>query len=107
MKELEVLGPRLTWINKRSGKGRIWEKLDRFVANEAWLQLFPVAKASNLGFYGSDHMAIKVQLNFACETTVNMDQKRFFSENKWMMEEGFSQAVKDAWTRRIRPLLYR
>ncbi|KAL8487381.1 hypothetical protein ACS0TY_023893 [Phlomoides rotata] len=97
MLELEAMGLKFTWINKRSGRGRIWEKLDRFVANEEWFKLFPMAKASNLDFFGSDHRVIKIYLHKACSITEVKGNKHFMFENKRMMEDGFTQAVREAW----------
>ncbi|KAL8537125.1 hypothetical protein ACS0TY_012344 [Phlomoides rotata] len=34
MRELPSPGPKFTWLNKQMGRGRIWEKLDRFVEND-------------------------------------------------------------------------
>lgn len=38
---LKTLGPWWTWTNGRKGKGRIKQRLDRFLVNKAWSDLFP------------------------------------------------------------------
>ncbi|KAL8501441.1 hypothetical protein ACS0TY_020828 [Phlomoides rotata] len=97
MKNLETLGPKFTWLNKRRDNGRVWEKLDRFVANEGWSGMFPNASASNADFFGSNHRAIVLHFNLGCRKPVGIGTKRFMFENKWFMEDGFADAVSEAW----------
>lgn len=76
-------GPRFTWSNRRKGVNLIKEKLDRFLANRAWKIKFPKASATNLGFYGSDHRAIKIKLNHKIWVRKNVVTiKKFVFENK-------------------------
>ncbi|KAL8525789.1 hypothetical protein ACS0TY_015142 [Phlomoides rotata] len=97
MRELITLGPKFTWLNKRTGRGRIWEKLDRFVANDSWCERFPNAVVSNGDFYGSDHRAIKIRLLDRNMKEGGTISKRFMYENKWQLETGYKEAVQEAW----------
>lgn len=36
LKDLEFEGNNFIWCNGREGSHRIWERLDRFVANKEW-----------------------------------------------------------------------
>ncbi|KAL8503341.1 hypothetical protein ACS0TY_022178 [Phlomoides rotata] len=97
MKEIVAPGPKFTWIKKFKGKVGILEKLDRFFANDLWNKLFPGAKAANLGLFGSDHRAVKVLFNFAVQRRRIESKRRFFFENKWMLESNYKEAVLEAW----------
>ncbi|KAL8545603.1 hypothetical protein ACS0TY_005654 [Phlomoides rotata] len=55
VKDVKTKGPKYTWCNKRTGRGRIMERVDRFMANQDWMKTFPDAQAWNLGYYGTDH----------------------------------------------------
>ncbi|KAL8475066.1 hypothetical protein ACS0TY_031475 [Phlomoides rotata] len=98
MRDLPSSGPKFTWLNKRTGRGRIMEKLDRFVANEDWRERFPAASVTNGGFYGSDHRAIKVQLLDRCSKTRESAPTRFLFENKWLLEDGYNEMVRQVWS---------
>jgi hypothetical protein len=53
--DLGFLGDAFTWR-----RGRIRERLDRAVANQAWRDLFPLAGVINEDFWKSDHRPISV-----------------------------------------------
>lgn len=97
MSGVATKGSLWTWCNGRKGKGRICEWLDRFIANKSWKDLFPRAEATNCGFFGSDHRAVKLLLNFKQWRPKNPAKKGFMFENKWMMEEGFLAVVGQGW----------
>ncbi|KAL8543110.1 hypothetical protein ACS0TY_003848 [Phlomoides rotata] len=97
LRDLETSGPKFTWQNKRKGSQRVWEKLDRFVANVGWSELFPNATAINAEFFGFDHRAVVVHFNLECRKPVGRGTKRFLFENKWLLEDGFEQVVREAW----------
>lgn len=73
------------------------ERLDRFLANLSWSNLFLRAKAINSAFFGSDHRAVKVQLNLQKWVRKTPTTKRFMFENKWLVEEDFSKVASKAW----------
>ncbi|KAL8523954.1 hypothetical protein ACS0TY_013784 [Phlomoides rotata] len=100
MRELLTTGSKFTWLNKRKGWGRIWERLDRFVANDDWCDRFPKAKVVNGDFYGSDHRDISIQLFDKDRLAIRLGTKRFMFKNKWMMEAGYSETVRMVWAAR-------
>lgn len=75
------------------------EKLDRFLASDGWLNLFPKAVAYNCGFYGSDHRAAKITLNHSKWVQKSPVKKQFVFENKWIIQDGFIQKAKECWDR--------
>lgn len=46
--DLKNTGSRWTWSNGRKGNKRIKERLDRFLANKHWQQIFPKAITKKL-----------------------------------------------------------
>ncbi|KAK6128823.1 hypothetical protein DH2020_037459 [Rehmannia glutinosa] len=60
LRDIMCGGDFFTWVGKRSQTEIIFEKLDRFVCTEEWRQLYPVARATSLEFYGSDHRPLEI-----------------------------------------------
>ncbi|KAL5759510.1 hypothetical protein ACOSQ2_018348 [Xanthoceras sorbifolium] len=89
-------GPRLTWNNKREGVANIQERLDRFLVDSQWSNIFPVASVSNLGFNFSDHRPILLRLEEGTKSIV-VKEKGFKFEPFWLKEEECGQIVEAAW----------
>lgn len=51
-----------TWCNNHSTATRIYEHLDRGLANASWLHLYPNSTLVNLPIHGSDHGPICLSL---------------------------------------------
>ncbi|KAL8473801.1 hypothetical protein ACS0TY_030599 [Phlomoides rotata] len=94
---VKTLGPKFTWTNKRTRNDRVQEKLDRFLANKSWLESFPDVKVYNMGFFGSDHRAIKLSLNHKRWSIKKINKLPFVFENKWTVEDNFYSAALKAW----------
>ncbi|XP_074358745.1 uncharacterized protein LOC141698038 [Apium graveolens] len=60
--DLELYGHEFTWERDRNMDAWIEIRLDRALATESWLQLFPDAKLYNLEGSSSDHSAIFLDL---------------------------------------------
>lgn len=97
LQDVKWVGSNWTWTNGRKGKARIKERLDRFVANKAWMNLFPRALSTNCGFYSSDHRAVKLNLNFRKWVPKKTSRKPFVFENKWTLEEDFTDNARTCW----------
>lgn len=87
------VGEKFTWH-----RGRIRERLDRALTNEAWNTKFENAVLTNLEYSKSDHRPILMNLH------INNNQEnhgpavlRF--EAKWLKEAHFRQVVQEAWER--------
>ncbi|KAL8534077.1 hypothetical protein ACS0TY_010190 [Phlomoides rotata] len=96
-RDLKTLGPKFTWFNRRSGNNKIMEKLDRFMANQVWMDLFSEARTYNLDFFCFDHRAVKVVLEAGDRNIFNHPTHSFTFENKCLLEEGFKEAISHAW----------
>lgn len=51
----------------------------------------------NLGFFGSDHRPVAVQLKPVELFHLNNSPKRFTFEHKWFLEEDFNTIVSNYW----------
>lgn len=72
----------------------ICERLDRGVANEAWLRKFSDATIRHLPYSFSDHCPLLIQFY----GKVRNEQEIFFMfEAWWLMEESFKAVVKKIW----------
>ena len=61
--DLGFVGQKYTWCNGRHGEHRTLLRLDRMVANEAWIQLFPEAKVFHNSMSALDHCLLALSLN--------------------------------------------
>lgn len=47
VQDLGFMGPPFTWCNNIEGHNRISERLDRFLANSSWCELFPYGRVTH------------------------------------------------------------
>lgn len=56
-------GPKYTWSNGRGLCSIVWKRLDRGLANDQWLEMFPAATVSHLASTGLDHNPLLLELH--------------------------------------------
>ncbi|KAL2938702.1 hypothetical protein RDABS01_022151 [Bienertia sinuspersici] len=86
-------GQHFTWSNKQMGEDRVFSKIDRVMANEAWLEKFSSFGAIFLPEGISDHCPALVR-------RINDDsegKKPFKYYRMWREAEGYKEKVKMAW----------
>ncbi|XP_070038612.1 uncharacterized protein [Nicotiana tomentosiformis] len=90
--DLGYMGCKYTWSNHRKRrKGLIMKRLDRFLANEEWLNLFPGSSVTHLPKTYSDHNPLILKLN---SFTPIPPQKSFKLENIWYTHPDFINRVQ-------------
>ena len=62
LQDLGFKGYPCTWNNKRPRAANTKIRLDRGVANEAWLGKFPLSKITHLSTHASDHLPLLLQV---------------------------------------------
>lgn len=62
LQDLGFEGPLLTWDNGHEEIDPIKERIDCALGCDAWIDRFSEYGVSNLGFYGSDHRAVCLEL---------------------------------------------
>lgn len=61
--DLGFKGPKFTWTNNRRNSNLVMERLDRFLANPNWLNMFPKASVEHLTKTYSDHCPLILDTN--------------------------------------------
>jgi hypothetical protein len=89
--DLGFVGDSYTWK-----RGRIRERLDRVVANNAWNLLHPGVLVQHLGYIRSDHRPILLDTEAQQVQLNNHKGPRRF-EAKWLREPQFREVVEHAW----------
>ena len=62
LREVDYVGPRFTWIYQCKDGEQIKERLDRALATQEWLKLFPTAKLHHLSSSASEHSPLCLHL---------------------------------------------
>lgn len=60
LRDVDYLGYRFTWFNKRKAPHTVEERLDYALVNDKWLELCPVTRITHLPRYRSDHNPIQL-----------------------------------------------
>ena len=93
---LGFVGQRFTWCNGWFGEQRNLLRLDKMVANEAWVQIFPEAKVHHILMLASDHCLLVMFLNR--NQPHKRSTRRFFFEAMWVREEEeCKEVIESAW----------
>ncbi|KAA3468179.1 reverse transcriptase [Gossypium australe] len=104
LKDIGFVGALFTWEKGNLPETNIRERLDRGVANEEWISLFPLGRVQHLPFLGSDHCPLLFN-------TVSVHSyprcRRFHFEAWWTMEESFEEVIKGIWESSSEPLMDR
>ena len=90
-RDMGFLGDKFTWH-----RGRIRERIDRGLVNEAWDNVFPMAALENLQYNHSDHRPLLVNTEHYT-VPVHGDGRRLRFESRWLREAQFNDSVMDAW----------
>ncbi|KAL2899836.1 LINE-1 retrotransposable element ORF2 protein [Bienertia sinuspersici] len=91
--DIQYGGQFFTWSNKQGGEDRVFSKIDRVMANEAWLETFSRFNATFLPEGISDHCPALVR-------SINDDsegKKPFKYYRMWREAEGYKEKVRMAW----------
>ncbi|XP_030479275.1 uncharacterized protein LOC115696515 [Cannabis sativa] len=96
---IDPVGPSLTWNNNVAHPKNIQERLDWGIINSPWVNLFPNAALNHLGFYGSDHRALKLVTSTIPGTGSRNHSKRFHFENVWLQDPDWDRIFDQSWTK--------
>ena len=94
LSSLPVRGPQFTWRGRRTDRGKVRGRLDRFLINGDWLSLFPNVRTQNVVASASDHFPILLS---RCPREFVAVRKRFRFEAMWLTHKGCQRQVKEAW----------
>ncbi|MCH80000.1 hypothetical protein A2U01_0000762, partial [Trifolium medium] len=94
--DIHLEGYPYTWVKSRGTTSVIEERLDRAMANSAWLMKYPNVRLLNLLTSHSDHSPILLQNS---PMVTNVRTYSFWFENTWLKEEDVEEVVEDGWGR--------
>lgn len=81
-----------TWCNHRLGDETVWERLDRFLINGAFISTFSIPKVTHLPRATSDHCPLLF------ETIGNSkNRSRFHFNRMWIKHPSFRSVVECSW----------
>ncbi|XP_071902212.1 uncharacterized protein [Coffea arabica] len=87
LSEVAFDGPIFTWTN-----GRVWQRLDRALANEGWMEIFEITKVSHLVRGRSDHTPLLIKYGGSGGRS-----SAFRFLNVWTKHSSFRDVVNEAW----------
>ncbi|XP_030970964.1 uncharacterized protein LOC115991409 [Quercus lobata] len=93
--DLGFVGHRFMWCNGRAGEQRTKLQLDRMVASESWIKLFPEASVHHFSMSISNHCLLTLFLHW--RQPHKPVRKRFFFEAMWTRESGCREVIVEAW----------
>lgn len=83
--DLGWIGSKFVWTNKYSEEGNVMERLDRWVANNAWKDLFPDSFIHHLTWYHSDHNPIIYKCSNYSDLNSKKKKKKIFKFEVFMV----------------------
>ena len=92
LQELPYTGNSYTWSGIRAG-ARIWNRLDRVLANHQWLSFLSNTSVQHLNRATSDHSPLLVSLR----STSASVPKSFKFQTFWISNLGFLLTVQSNW----------
>ena len=95
LREVNYIGPRFTWIYQLKDGEQIRERLDRALATQEWMDLFPTAKLHHLSSSASDHSLLCLHL--VHRQRRRKARKLFIFESMWLKDRRCEEVVKAAW----------
>ncbi|XP_042988712.1 uncharacterized protein LOC122316247 [Carya illinoinensis] len=95
--DLGFMGPPFTWCNKRDVQHTVSERLDRYLANQGWIDWFPGFRVVHGSSASSDHLPI---LLYSRREKSSKRNKLFRFEAMWTEEGEYENIVEDSWNGR-------
>ncbi|KAK9683880.1 hypothetical protein RND81_10G171700 [Saponaria officinalis] len=97
LRDVDFEGLEFTYDNGQEDEANRQSRLDRAMANDTWMEMFPREKLIHLDREGSDHAPIKLILNYRLDVGVN-SRKLFRFEHIWVGEDGCEETIRRAWS---------
>ena len=94
--DLGFIGLPYTWDNRQEGSNNVKVRLDRGLANPAFLDLFRDTKVWHVQTTESDHCCLLLEC-FRAKPSGRRARRRFRYENMWRRDPSYTLAVESAW----------
>ncbi|XP_075645526.1 uncharacterized protein LOC142616592 [Castanea sativa] len=89
------IGPKFTWLYQKTNGEQIRERLDRALATQGWMDVFPNAKLYHLSTSVSDHSPLLLRMIHKPRKLKG--KKCFRFESMWLKDHQCEEVVKEAW----------
>uniref|UniRef100_A0A2N9IBV7 Reverse transcriptase domain-containing protein n=1 Tax=Fagus sylvatica TaxID=28930 RepID=A0A2N9IBV7_FAGSY len=96
--DLGFRGIPFTWENRRDGEALIQKRLDRALANAAWLDCFNLCSVSHVVCSYSDHVPLLLHMDASIRHCQPKRRPRKFEE-KWSLHPECEAIIQDVWSR--------
>lgn len=93
--DIKLEGYQFTWNDRKGTDSAVEERLDRAMANQVWLDLFPQVRLFSLVAPILDHTPILLQRE---PMSLGPLYSRFRFENAWLVENDFPEVVRRGWS---------
>ena len=98
LEDLHYVGHPFTWTNNQGGEANLQERLDRFVANASWKDLFGSSSVTHLEKRKSDHLPIVLNIRTHMQRGTKAKKKKLFRfEEMWTKEEECGEVIAAEW----------
>ena len=88
--DLGFSGQKFTWCKRLASGVMVWERLDRVVANQEWISMFPGYSVTHLNTVFSDHKPLSIHM----EGLPIRNQRPWRFEQVWLNDEACRSTVK-------------
>ncbi|XP_075654705.1 uncharacterized protein LOC142624853 [Castanea sativa] len=96
--DLGFEGPKFTWCNNRFQGNLVYERLDRGLYNQEWLNLFPLSKLFHIPFGFSDHLALLTEIKASSPVIPRGPKHSFFRfEALWTRNAECEAVIRSSW----------
>ena len=89
-----------TWSNGRYGPTFVEERLDRFVSNNAWRDIFSDCAATNIDTWTSDHCPVLMKVQERGNGMINNKRQatRSYYEDMWSPYDACKEIIEEEWS---------
>ena len=91
--DLGFIGQKFTWCKRLTGGVTIWERLDKAVANQEWISMFPSYSVTHLDTIFLDHKPLSIHM----EGLLIRNQRPWRFKQVWLNDESCRTTVEAAW----------
>ncbi|XP_042950087.1 uncharacterized protein LOC122282202 [Carya illinoinensis] len=102
LRDLGYVGSLFTWSNRRGEEDLVKERLDRFLANSLWCDMFPNLRVTHGVVAYSDHIPLWLDTEGALFR--RRSRRLFRFEAMWVGETECSSIIERVWGRRHGPI---
>ena len=97
LQDLGWQGVPFTWDNKQAGGANVKARLDRALANAAFLDLFEFASVRHISSTESDHCYVFTELKMSLTNLRPRANRAFRYENVWQSHSDYDNVVEKLW----------